>query len=44
MKIMFDPRLLILTNNTRMLKVCEELGFAIKHLSDGLSRVDLVLK
>lgn len=35
---------IVLTDNKRMLKVCEKLGFTIKHLSDGESRVELVLK
>ncbi len=35
---------LVLTDNNAMLKICDELGFTIKHLPDGISRVDLVLK
>lgn len=34
---------MVLTDNTRMLRICEELGFTIKHLPDGMSRVEFVL-
>jgi acetyltransferase len=35
---------IVLTDNKRMIMICEELGFAIKHLPGGISRVELVLK
>jgi acetyltransferase len=34
----------ILTENKKMLKISEELGFTIKHLPDELSKVELILK
>jgi acetyltransferase len=34
----------ILSDNKRMLKVCEELGFIVTHLPDGISNASLVLK
>ena len=35
---------MVMTDNKRMLKICEELGFEIKHLPDKISEVMLVLK
>ena len=35
---------IVLTDNERMLTVCRELGFIIKHLPDGISMAELVLK
>lgn len=35
---------IILTDNKKMLKMCEDLGFTIKHLPDGISRAELGLK
>ena len=35
---------IVLTDNTRMLKLCKRLGFHITHLPDGISRVNLALR
>jgi len=35
---------MILTDNRRMLKICEELGFTIDNQSDGVSKATLILK
>ena len=35
---------IVLTDNKRMLRICRELGFTVRDMPDGLSRVELVLK
>jgi acetyltransferase len=35
---------IVLTDNTRMLRLCEKLGFHITHLPDGISKVRLALQ
>jgi len=35
---------MILTDNRRMLKICEELGFTIENQPEGVSKATLVLK
>ena len=35
---------IVLTDNTRMLKLCEKLGFHVTHLPDGISKVRLALQ
>jgi len=35
---------IVLTDNRRMIGICEELGFTVEYLPDGISRVELVLK
>ena len=35
---------IVLTENKRMLEICEALGFTIKHLPEGISSVELTLK
>lgn len=34
---------IVLTENKRMLEICEALGFTIKHLPEGISNVELIL-
>jgi acetyltransferase len=35
---------MVLTDNHKMIRACEELGFSISHHSDGISNVELDLK
>jgi hypothetical protein len=35
---------MVLTDNSKMLRACEELGFSVSHLPDGISMVELDLK
>jgi acetyltransferase len=35
---------MVLTDNSKMLRSCEELGFSVSHLPDGVSMVELDLK
>ncbi|MCE8423535.1 MAG: bifunctional acetate--CoA ligase family protein/GNAT family N-acetyltransferase [Candidatus Methanoperedens sp.] len=35
---------IVLTDNRKMLTMCQDLGFTVKHLPEGISRVELILK
>jgi acetyltransferase len=35
---------MVLTDNSKMLRTCEDMGFTVSHLLDGISMVELDLK